>query len=151
MARRLNAAIVAALVVVAIVLLPVWRATDHATGVPNGVLTDAPGGITAALRTNARPSDRLFNPQPWGSWFEFALPELPVAIDSRIELFPVETWQDYETVASASDGWQGIVNRWGITLMLVPNGDALANELKTNGWQRMYDDIDGSLYTSPGR
>src|SRR5204863_298456 len=89
--RTLMVAIVAAVVAVGIALLPVWRATDPVLGAPSGVLTDAPSGLTAALRATARPGDRAFNPQPWGSWFEFAIPELPVAIDSRIELFPVET------------------------------------------------------------
>ena len=30
----------------------------------------------ARFATLARPGDRVFNPQPWGSWFEFALPDL---------------------------------------------------------------------------
>jgi len=149
--RRINTAIVAALVIVGVVLLPIWRPTDPGLGAPQGVLTDAPSGITAALRVTARPGDRLFNPQPWGSWLEFALPELPVAIDSRIELFPVATWSDFETVASGRDGWQSIVERWGVTLMLVPKGDALADELKTEGWQRIYDGADGLLYARTGR
>jgi hypothetical protein len=151
-ARRLNAAIVAALVIVAIVLLPVWRATDPATGVQSGVLTDAPGGITAALRTTARTGDRLFNPQPWGSWFEFALPELPVAIDSRIELFPVDTWGDYETVAAGGDGWQAVLQRWRVTLAAVPATDSgFARRLAATGWQAAYVGSDGTVYTAPGR
>ena len=38
---------------------------------------DGAAGITAALRDVAGPGDHLFNPQPWGSWFEFELPDLP--------------------------------------------------------------------------
>src|SRR5207244_2305239 len=114
MGRRINIGIVAALVVVGLVLFPIWRATDPATRAPSGVLTDAPSGVTTALRATARPDDRLFNPQPWGSWFEFATPDVPVAIDSRIELFPVETWDGYETVASGRDGWQAILERWHV-------------------------------------
>ena len=51
------------------------------------------------------PGDRLFNPQPWGSWFEFAVPDLPVAIDSRIELFPAQVWDDYAAVVGGREGW----------------------------------------------
>ena len=71
---------------------------------------NAPPGITGALRENAGPSDRLFNPQPWGSWFEFALPTLPVAIDSRIELFPTSTWDTYENALARYEagGYDGI-------------------------------------------
>ena len=86
--HRLNLVVAGAIVLVGIALLPVWRPLDPDLDAPEGVVGNAPPGITAALRDLARPGDRLFNPQPWGSWFEFALPDLPVAIDSRIELFP---------------------------------------------------------------
>src|SRR5262245_31639919 len=85
--RRLNAVVAVAIVLVGIALLPLWRPTDPGLDAPEGVVGNAPPGITAALRESTQPNDRLFNPQPWGSWFEFALPTLPVALDSRIELF----------------------------------------------------------------
>jgi hypothetical protein len=150
--RRINVGIVAALVIAAVGLLPVWRTTDPSLGAPSGVLTDAPSGVTAALRAIARPGDRLFNPQPWGSWFEFALPDLPVAVDSRIELFDVDTWDDYEDVASGLDGWQAIVDRWHVTLVAVGrNDDTLAGRLVSAGWRQTYNGSDGALFTAPGR
>jgi hypothetical protein len=92
------------------------------------------------------------NPQPWGSWFEFAIPDVPVAIDSRIELFPVETWDDYETVASGRDGWQPVVERWQVTLAVVPAGDdPFAARLVAAGWKLSYGGNDGRLFTAPGR
>ena len=48
--RRLNVVVAAVLVLAGIALLPVWRPIDAGTGVPVGVLTDAPPGVTAALR-----------------------------------------------------------------------------------------------------
>jgi hypothetical protein len=150
--RRINVGIVAALVIVAVGLLPIWRATDPVLGAPTGVLTDAPSGVTAALRAAARPGDRLFNPQPWGSWFEFALPDLPVALDSRIELFDVDTWDDYDDVASGRDGWQGVLERWGVTLVTAPAGDdAFGARLAAAGWQSAYAGNDGWVYLAPGR
>src|SRR5439155_7667149 len=143
--------IVAAVVAVGIALLPVWRATDPVLGAPSGVLTDTPSGVTEALRSTARPGDRLFNPQPWGSWFEFAIPELPVAIDSRIELFPVETWDQYETVVSGGDGWQAILDRWQVTLVAATRDDAFVDRLHAAGWRDAYADRDGIVLTSPGR
>jgi hypothetical protein len=152
MGRRINVGIVAALVVVGIVLLPTWRANDPATGAPAGVLTDAPSGVTAALRATQRPGDRLFNLQPWGSWFEFAIPDVPVAIDSRIELFPLETWDDYETVASGRDGWEAVLERWQVTLAVVPaGGDPFAARLIAAGWKPSYAGNDGRLFAAPGR
>ena len=116
------------------------------------MLTDAPSGVTAALRATARPGDRLFNPQPWGSWFELATPDVPVAIDSRIELFPVETWAEYETVASGRDGWQAVLDSWHVTLAVVATGDdAFAGRLIAAGWQPTFAGGDGRVFAAPGR
>ena len=85
--RRLNAGIAVAIVLAGIALLPFWRPIDPQLNAPKGVVGWAPPGITATLRALAVPGDRLFNPQEWGSWFEFALPNLLVAMDSRIEMY----------------------------------------------------------------
>ncbi len=111
--RRMNVVLAGAIIAAGVALLPVWRPVEAGLAAPAGVVGNAPPGITAALREMARPGDRLFNPQPWGSWFEFALPDLPVAIDSRIELFPVEVWDTYERVAAGGDGWEEQLRDWG--------------------------------------
>jgi hypothetical protein len=150
--RRINAAIVAAIVVIGVALLPTWRPVDSVLGVPAGVLSDAPAGITAALRSTAGPGDRLFNPQPWGSWFEFALPDVPVAIDSRVELFPTATWDEYEAIASGRDGWQAVLERWGSTLVVAMAGDdAFVHRLKAAGWRELFTDRDGTVLAGPSR
>ena len=86
--RMANAGIAVAIVVACVAALPVWRPVESGTGAPQGRLSFAPPGITAALQKSAGPADRILNPQPWGSWLEFAVPESTVAIDSRLELFP---------------------------------------------------------------
>ncbi len=151
--RRLNIVVVAALVVFGVALLPVWRPIDPGLGSPAGVVGHAPSGITAALRELARPGDRLLNPQPWGSWFEFALPDLPVAIDSRIEVFPVEVWEAYARVADGEDGWERQLEDWGVTIAVaaLPRGAALADRLAAAGWREVHRDADGIVMTHPDR
>jgi hypothetical protein len=140
------------IVLAGVALLPLWRPLDPGLAAPQRVLTSAPSGITAALRGFARPADRLFNPQPWGSWFEFALPDLPVAIDSRIELFPAAVWNAYENVANGGEGWAGQLADWGVTIALVRVDDpALAGRLTAAGWQSAYSDGDGSIFFAPDR
>ena len=112
--RRLNVVVVGALVLAAVVLLPAWRPVDPRTGAPDGLLTDAPPALTEALRAVVRPGDHVFNPQPWGSWFEFAVPDARYAIDSRIELFPAEVWDQYEAVVAGVDGWQEQLDAWDV-------------------------------------
>ena len=150
--RRLNLGVVGALILAAVLLLPIWRPADPALGAPAGVVGDAPAGITAALRQMARPGDRLFDPQPWGSWFEFAIPELPVAIDSRIELFPIDVWHAYEGIVAGTDGWQVQLHDWGVTIVVVRDEDAdLARRLTAAGWKMAYTDRDGSIFVAADR
>ena len=149
--RRTNATIATLLVLAGIVLLPVWRPTDPNLAAPTGVLSQAPAEITGELRRLAQPGDRLFNPQRWGSWFEFALPELPVAIDSRIELFPPETWDEYVRIESGSPGWEATLAEWDVTIIVVDGAtDApFAQRLEAAGWQRAYTRADGTILIRP--
>jgi hypothetical protein len=151
LSRRLNVGVAGIIVVAAVALLPVWRPVDPATGAPDGLLTDAPPGITAALRDMARPGDRVFAPQPWGSWIEFALPDLPVAIDSRIELFPAGVWIDYGTVIAGSEGWQPILDRWDVSVIVVePDRADFLARLVTAGWHPAYSGPDGVVLGRDG-
>jgi hypothetical protein len=145
--RRLNGIVVGVLLLAGLLLLPAWRPTDPETGVPAAVLTDAPLGLTAALRSIAQPGDHVFNPQPWGSWFEFAVPNAKVALDSRIEFFPPKVWDDYEAVVAGRDGWEDRLGSWDVTVVVVDDsaGD-FAGRLEAAGWERSYVDSDGAIF-----
>ena len=150
--RRLNVAVAAVIVLAGVALLPVWRPTEPGLETPRGVVGVAPPGITGALRANAHPGDHVFNPQPWGSWFEFDLPDLPVGIDSRIELFPASTWDAYENVIDGVDGWQAQLETWDVAWVVVAKQDAsFAGRLAAAGWRQVYADADGSLFAAPSR
>ena len=150
--RRLNVVVAAVIVLAIVALLPVWRPTEPGLETPRGVVGMAPPGITGALRTMAQPGDHVFNPQPWGSWFEFALPDLPVGIDSRIELFPASTWDAYEGVIAGVDGWQAQLDTWDVAFVVVAKPEeAFARRLTAAGWRQVYSDEDGSLFAPPDR
>jgi len=153
-ATRLNTAILAALGLAGLVLLPAWRPLDAGLRAPSGVVGNAPPGITAELRSIARPGDRLWNPQAWGSWFEFALPALPVAIDARIELFPESAWREYETVSAGGSGWSAILDDHEVTIVVAtdPADTGLLAALAADaGWHRVYEDEDGTVWIRADR
>jgi hypothetical protein len=150
-----NTAILVALLLGGVVLLPAWRAPDPdlGLGAPRGLLAQAPPGLTSELRKIARPGDRIWNSQRLGSWLELALPTVPVAFDSRIELFPSALWADHDVVAGGRPGWEAVLNRWGATIVVadrdgLPVRVALGNSL---AWREAYVDADGAIFVRADR
>ncbi len=149
--RPLNAVVAALVVVASVVLLPFWRPIDQRTRVPAAVLTDAPPGITDALRGLDTPSALILNPQRWGSWIEFSFPSAKVAVDSRIEFFPADVWADYEQVYAGVDGWQERLDTWGVNVAITePTDVSLATRLRALGWSPLHEDGDGTVWIRPG-
>jgi hypothetical protein len=150
--RRLNLAIAAAFVLAAIGFLPAWTPIDPRTNAPRDFLTWAPPGITAALRDLVVPGDRVFNPQEWGSWFEYEFPDVLVAMDSRIELYPTEVWDDYDGIVAGREGWEDRIASWGVTIAVMAKRDeAMVDRLAAIGWRSVYADKDGSISVAPDR
>ena len=112
----MNAVLVGVFCVVALVPLLRWVPYRDAA-VPEGLLTDAPPGITRALEGVLQPGEAFFNAQEWGSWFEFALPDHPVFVDSRFELIPEGAWQDYDAVSVGAPGWQDVLDDRGFDVV----------------------------------
>ena len=90
--------------------------------------------------------------QPWGSWLELAFPDATVAIDSRIELFPVSVWNELAAIDVGSEGWQEALGRWAPTMAVVARDDVgLRGRLAGLGWTTFYDDRDGFVLEAPSR
>ena len=143
-----NTAIVVALGLLAVLLLPTWRGGDTLYG-PPGLLTDAPRGITTAVTSIARPTDRIWNAQRWGSWLEFALPGVPVAVDSRIELIPAEVWSDHLALSAGAPDWAAILDRRRITIVVAAASEqrALLPLLRASPtWRLVHEDTDGAVF-----
>jgi hypothetical protein len=146
--RLANGLIAVALAVVAVGLLPWWRAPDPLTG-RRDLLEEAPS-LTLAVREHTTPGDRLFVPQRWGSWFEWATPDRPVFVDSRVELFPVEVWDDATSIAVGLVGWQEVLDRWQVDAVVVDAVSSdLGNRLSGAGWKPLASDPSGRLFVRP--
>lgn len=142
-------AIVAALVVVAgVAALPWWRPVTATLGAPAGLLTYAPAGITGALRELAGPTDRVWNPQEWGSWLEFAVPAPAYALDSRIEVIPAGAWADARVIAERASGWSDILDRRGVTVVITEAGASPLNDglAGAGNWAIVFSDADGTIW-----
>ncbi|MBI3746534.1 MAG: hypothetical protein HY264_08465 [Chloroflexi bacterium] len=150
----INSVLAALIVVAGVAFLPLWRPTDPGTGAPVGLLGQAPSGITAALRGLATPVDRVWNPQVWGSWLEFAVPAPAYAFDARIEVIPAATWDLADTVDRAGPGWQGILDRLGVTIVVIAGDGTTPLDVAIGsdpGWREARADEDGTIWTRASR
>jgi hypothetical protein len=142
-----NTAIALVFVGAAVVAIP-WSLGGRR--LPLGSYLDfAPPGVTRTLAGSLEPGDRIFSAQRWGSWFEFAFPDSSVFVDSRIELLPAGVWSDYHAVSEGRDGWQAILDRWHVDVIVAHAGsqDALiAAAGRDPGWRRVYGDADGVVF-----
>ena len=141
-ASALNGAIVLVLVLAGVALLPTWRSGTS-------LLTDAPSGISAALAGRVGPTDRIWNAQMWGSWLEFAVPGVPIAVDSRIEVIPGQAWDDHVALSGGSADWQAILDRWKVTVVVASRTEqaALIPLLRAStAWTVLHEDSDGVVF-----
>jgi hypothetical protein len=145
--RRINLALVGVLTVACVIALPVWRPTVPETGLPADLVSPAPPGITAALRDAGRPGDHVFDPQSWGSWLEYAVPELRVAVDSRVELFSSDVWAQYEAITAGVGDWEQQLRDWDVAFVVTTaTQTAFADRLSAAGWAPIHTDQDGSVF-----
>lgn len=146
----LNTVLAAVLVLLLIPLSPWFRPrfADDANSfqATDGMLLNAPTGLSDAVRDGTRPGARLFVAQIWASWFELELPGRPVFVDPRIELFPADVWSDYDTVSTAAEDWEGVLDRWEIDALVLSRRqqsdliDAIGGD---PDWVTIHEDEDG--------
>jgi hypothetical protein len=120
---------------------------------PGTRVADAPLPLTNELSHLLQPGDRIFNLQRWGSWFELSLPQNPVFVDSRIELFPGRVWNDYLSVSNGRQGWEAILDQWRVQAVAVNTDQqgALIRLMEADSrWRVAYRDDDGVILLRAG-
>jgi hypothetical protein len=121
--------------------------TDPVTGASMRLAADAPEVLVDATRRALPAGSRLLVYQPFASWFEFSIPEDPVMVDSRIELYSDRVWLDYDRAIGAEDDWERILDRNRVQGVVLPPGAALKDDLENaGGWTRLIDGPAGSAF-----
>jgi len=144
---RMNVVVLGSLLTVLLLVLP-WRTQpDERTGAPPQLI-DAPQRLVDATARSVPPGGRLFVSQPWGSWFELTLPDRPVFVDSRIEIFPERVWTEYAAVMDGREGWQSILDRWRVDAVVLQEEDSTLRSLISDdpGWRLAFRDRMGSVF-----
>jgi hypothetical protein len=144
-----NAVLAVVLILLLAITMPMGRGTDPASGGP-AVLSYAPEHLIAAARDAVPSGSHAFVSQLHASWSELSAPELLVAVDPRIELFPEAVWEDYYLVSAGRQGWERVLDRWAVrVLVLEPTqAEGLLAVLEENntGWHGIAADVNGVVY-----
>jgi hypothetical protein len=107
----------------------------------------APEDLVSAVRAETDPGDRLLVAQPWASWFTYRLPDRPIFVDSRIELYPRSVWNDYGAIVTGRADWAGVLERWRVDVVVVETDWDIVPFLRVDpGWRLTFGDAEGSVF-----
>jgi hypothetical protein len=122
----------------------------------------APGAVDQATRDSMpveavayiqaqRPPGPMFNSYNWGGYLLFTLwPDYPVFVDGRTDLYDDAFLRQYLRAYVADDGWQAVLDEYGIRLVVIETNSVLAKFLRlTPPWQEIYQDEMAAVFSHP--
>lgn len=86
-----------------------------------------------------KPEGRLFNSYNWGGYLLWNLPEYPVFIDGRTDLYDDELIGEWIKVVKGETGWEKTLEEWEVKIILIEPGMSLTSMLE-KGWVKEYED-----------
>lgn len=114
--------------------------------IPDGIYIGAGTPVRAVewLREQQLPTDtRLFHDMVYGSYLIWALPDVPVFVDGRIELYPYELWLRYREIDRGENALAGLAELQATHALLSRAGQAKLIDLLAapgSGWREAYSD-----------
>lgn len=138
-----------ALVAASIATLLILGSVRVATTPLHELLTeDATPGITGAVSAATEGGERVFATR-WASWFEQALPDVPMFTDARVEVFPDDIWAQYFDVVGLRRNWADVLERWQVSVVVAAreDGTELIQELSGDAaWSLRFEDAEGIVF-----
>ncbi len=121
---RLNQAVLGLAGMLAVLSLPWFRPHLPLPTARQAYLSPETPVRAAQFLRNLSPAPRPFHSETDGSYLIWALPDVPVFADTRIELYPAQQWLDYLAVLQARYNWQAILDRYGVDTLLLERSSA---------------------------
>jgi hypothetical protein len=82
----------------------------------------------------------MFSTDAWGGYLIYYLPEYPVFIDTRADLYD-EFFLEYVSILFGEDGWQETLATYDVQTILIDHKRPLTEKLKASDeWQVVYED-----------
>jgi hypothetical protein len=93
------------------------------------------------------PQGQLFNSYNWGGYLLWEIPQYPVFIDGRTDLYNDEIIGKWLTVVKVEDGWEDILDQYDVHLVLIEADSTLAKKLQSlNNWKSIYRDSQAQIF-----
>ncbi len=144
---RLNVALAAALPLLSLLFLPAVRPTESLP-----VYSETPLEAAAWLSAHPELPGPLWADLTYSSYLVWAVPERPVWVDTRFEVYPPTQWERYRQIAEARWGWDAALQETGARLLFLSRQRQadLIEALEARGaWQRVYLDEETAIYVLP--
>lgn len=92
-------------------------------------------------------SGHLFNSYNWGGYLLWTLPEIPVFIDGRTDLYGNDLTQQWQDVVNAKEDAFNILDKWQVRTILLEPGWPILGQLAAHGWMLSYQDSTAVIWT----
>jgi len=113
-----NAIVFVLLLLLPLVLLPKIRG-NWLTDAPSIYTLNTPIAAVEWLKLHPELPGNLWADLAMSVYIIYALPDRPVWIDTRTNLFPMEQWSDYFGIVNVGDTWEVLLARDNVSLLLL--------------------------------
>ena len=86
------------------------------------------------------PRAQMFNSYNWGGYLQWQLPEYPVFIDGRADLYGEQTINDWWSVVNGTEQGLALLDVWQVNFVILEPGWPILKELEERGWRTLYED-----------
>ncbi len=149
--RWVNALFLVILVGIAVITLPWLRSAFPAWSNRRGVIEKyTPIVATVYICDNLPAEARIFNEMSYGSYMIWGCPRLPVFIDTRMELYSMQEWEEYLAISIGRYDWQRLLDQHGITHLLLNRKVQtylIAAAAESPCWKEVYRDDVSVVFT----
>jgi hypothetical protein len=109
---------------------------------------ETPVAATRRLRALLGPRDRLWNPVHWGGYIAWQT-KRTVFVNDQIALLPRAVARDYMTVSEGEPGWEDVLSRRRVTVLLADRteqGALIRAAARSRDWRKVYEDELAAIY-----
>ncbi|MCP4139643.1 MAG: hypothetical protein GY755_05030 [Chloroflexi bacterium] len=116
---------------------------------PPALSTETPVDATVWLAENPALPDPLWADLAYSSYLVYALPERPIWIDTRFEVYPPEHWERYKAISAAAWNWEILLEEEGINSLFLSKSEQaeLISALAfSENWDEVYSDESSIIF-----